>query len=54
MARAKAKAFDGSIWKYWTGNAGGREREIFRIAKAQDKATQDYKHVKQIKDERGE
>ena len=30
------------------------ERKIFRIAKAQDKATKEFSHIKQIKNEHGE
>ena len=29
------------------------ERKIFRIAKARDKATKDFTHMKQIKNEHG-
>ena len=32
---------------------GGGERKIFRIAKARDKASKDFSHMKQIKNEHG-
>ena len=31
----------------------GGERKLYRIAKAQDKASKDFTQIKQIKDERG-
>ncbi|KAI5726127.1 hypothetical protein M8J77_024147 [Diaphorina citri] len=50
VARAKAKAF--SIF-YESINKKEGEKKLFRIAKERDKASKDFNHIRQIKDEQG-
>ena len=50
MAEAKAKTFD-NIYKELDTREG--QKKIFKIVKACNKATKDFKHIKQIKDDEG-
>ena len=52
VATTKALAMN-ELYEELETPEGETERKIFRIAKAQDKATKDFIHMKQIKNEHG-